>query len=370
VRTPRLWIAVALVVVATVVTSTLVFLVRDGDQQTSTHEESAPSISQPPAVTDASIAGLPLRGRPLELDTGLRLLIADAPAPFVFDVDRGTARRITGLPRGGKRGVSVLAVGENALILSTRFCNRCHSTSAYLLRHGSTAATSLGKALQVIPARDGESVWMLRRGPGHCLLERVTLDGQRRGAPRTTSCRVGLVGDLPAGLLTTFVGSSGMNAHDDLLRPDGKVIRFGDESARPVVRNLLLSGADPRTPFVLRDVSTGATRILRRPSRPSYSLGQITGQANGQLATINFARYSPVDRYDLWLLDTQTGRWRHVPGMPAHAIPKVTYVQWTRDGRVLILAANALGVWRPGDAHLAVRRVPEPKQPGVQFVVW
>jgi hypothetical protein len=137
-----------------------------------------------------------------------------------------------------------------------------------------------------------------------------------------------------------------------------------------VVGNLLLSGADRRTPLVLRDVTTRATQSLRRPSRPGYSLGQVNGQLHGRFATIDFAKYSPVDRYDLWLLDTPTGSWQHLPDMPAHAIPKTTEVHWTADGRVVILSANALGVWRPGDAHLAVRRVPAPKQPGIQFVVW
>jgi len=266
--------------------------------------------------------------------------------------------------------VSVVAVGDAALILSTRFCNRCRSTSAFVLPHGSTAATRLGSALQVIPARDGEGLWLLRRGPGKsCLLVEVTLGGQRRGAARLTSCQTGLVADVPAGLLTSSAGPLGRNAHGDLLRPDGEVIRFGDEYAQPVVGNLLLSGADRHTPLVLRDVSTGAARKLRWPSRPGYGLGQVDGQLQGQFAAIDFDKYSPVDRYDLWLLDTRTGRWQHFPDMPAHAIPKTTDVQWTADGRVVILAANALGIWRPGDAHLAVRRVPPPKQPGIQFVV-
>jgi hypothetical protein len=132
----------------------------------------------------------------------------------------------------------------------------------------------------------------------------------------------------------------------------------------------LLSGADRHTPLLLRDVSTGATRRLRWPGRPGYSLGEVSGQTHGRLATIDFAKYSPADRVDLWVLNTRTGAWRHLPDMPAHAVQKTTYVQWTADGRVVVLAANALGVWRPGDKSLAVRRVPPPKQPGIQFVVW
>jgi hypothetical protein len=55
---------------------------------------------------------LPLGGVPLVGPTGLRLLIADAPAPFVLEVDRGTIRPVTGLPTDGERGVSVLPVGN------------------------------------------------------------------------------------------------------------------------------------------------------------------------------------------------------------------------------------------------------------------
>jgi hypothetical protein len=34
--------------------------------------------------------------------------------------------------------------------------------------------------------------------------------------------------------------------------------------------------------------------------------------------------------------------------MPAAVVPKTTHVEWTADGRVVILAPNTLGIWRPG----------------------
>jgi hypothetical protein len=66
-----------------------------------------------------------------------------------------------------------------------------------------------------------------------------------------------------------------------------------------------------------------------------------------------FCKYSPDDRFDLWLLDTTTRRWRHVPDMPMHLIRKVTDVKWTSDGRIVILSGAVLAVWRPGEKHLA-----------------
>jgi len=198
----------------------------------------------------------------------------------------------------------------------------------------------------------------------------VTLSGEHRGAKLLTTCRIGLVADLPAGLLTNFAGPLGRNAHAEVLRHDGEAIRIADEFAQPVVGNLLLTGLHRRMHLVLRDVSTGAARRLRWPAKRRYSAGQVNGQLHGQLATIGFGKYSPADRYDVRLLDTMTGDWQQLPDMPTPAIPKTTDMKWTADGRVVILAANAFGIWRPGDSHLAVRGVPPPRQPGNQFVIW
>lgn len=117
-------------------------------------------------------------------------------------------------------------------------------------------------------------------------------------------------------------------------------------------------------------MATGAIHRLRWPSRPGYGLGEVSGQPNGRLATVDFAKYSPGDRFDLWLLDSMARRWQRLPDMPAPVVPKTTDVEWTADGRVVILATDVLAVWRRGEARLAVRRVKPPKQPGIQFVIW
>jgi hypothetical protein len=99
-----------------------------------------------------------------------------------------------------------------------------------------------------------------------------------------------------------------------------------------VVGNLVLRGADRHTPLVLHDVGTGASARLRWPSRADYGLGEATGDPKGRLAIVEFAKYSPEHRLDLWVLDTTTRRWRHLPDMPAPMVPKATNVQWTADG--------------------------------------
>jgi hypothetical protein len=332
---------------------------------------SAPE-SRPRAVTRESIRGLPLRGVALQGSTGLSVLVADAPRPFILDVDSGTMQRISGLPTRGDRETTVLPVGRHALVLSHRVCSHCpRASSVYVVLRGSTTASRLGSALEVAASRDGRGVWMLgRRGASRCTIREVGLDGRPRRAARRMSCGTGLVAELPAGLLTNFAGPGGIDTYIALLRPDGGVVRFPDWQAQPVVGNLVMSGADRRTPLVLHDMASGATHKLRWPGRPEYSLGEVSGEPNGRLATVNFAKYSPKHRSDLWLLDTMTRRWQHLPDMPARVVPKTTHVEWTADGRVVVLAYNVLGVWRPGQTRLAVRRVKPPKQPGIEFAIW
>jgi hypothetical protein len=302
--------------------------------------------------------------------TGLRLLIAAAPAPFVLDVDRGTVQPISGLPADRDRQVGVMPVAEGALVLSSRPCQRCLAEhGVYLLRRRSTSAVPLGKALQVVPSRDGTGTWMLGRvGPSRCTIREVGLDGRSRRAARPVSCRTELVAELPAGLLTTSTGAGNWQAA--LLRPHGGVVRLGDPQARPVVGNLVLSGTDQQTPLILHDLSTGASSRLRWPSRPDYGLGEVTGDPSGRLAIVEFAKYSPEHSLDMWLLDVRARRWQRLPGMPARMVQKATGVRWTADGGVVLLSSTLLGVWRPGAPRLAVRRVRSPKGQGGDFVLW
>lgn len=332
---------------------------------------SAPVLT-PPTGRAASSPALPLHGVPLRAPTNLRLLVADAPAPFVLDVDRRTTQPITGLPTDGDRGVAVAAVGQDALVSSLRFCNACRpDDSVLLLRRGSTAATRLGRVMEAVGSRAGDGVWTLgRRNAGRCMIRKRDLDGRLRRATGQVRCRTDLIAELPAGLLVSSVGPLGKDAHSALLRPSGRVVRLGNPNAQPVVGNLVLSGAGRHTPLVLRDVRSGASHRLSWPSRRGNSLAEVTGDPRGRLAVVRFAKFSPEHRLDMWLLDTQTRRWEHLPGMPARIVPKATDVEWSADGRVVILSGDALGVWRPGSPQLTVAQVRPPKQPGSNFVVW
>ncbi|HEX8135810.1 MAG TPA: hypothetical protein VF880_20555, partial [Actinomycetes bacterium] len=335
----------------------------------------APTTASPsptvPAATAAGTRGAgPLHGVPLQGPTGLRLLVADVPAPFVLDVDRGTTQPITGLPPDGDRGIGLLPLGEDALVLSYPLCDHCRpAPGVYLVRRGATAAAQLGTDLQVAAARDGQGVWVLgRRDPSHCTIGEVGLDGRRRAA-RPVPCATELVAELPAGLLVSYAAAGGSDPSSAVLKPDGGRMRLRGPRPQPVVGDLVLSGANPSVPLVLTDVGSGVSRRLSWPSRPDYSLGEVTADPSGRLAVVEFAN-AAQQRLDLWLLDTATRRWRHLPEMPAPLSPKATHVQWTADGRVVLLARAEIAVWRPGEPRFAVRQVKPPKQPDRRFVLW
>jgi hypothetical protein len=256
-------------------------------------------------------------------------------------------------------------------VLSYPLCDHCRQDPGlYLVRRGATAATQLGTNLQVAAARDGQGVWMVGGGDAtRCTISEVGLDGRRRRAARPVPCETELVAELPAGLLVSYAAAGGSDSSSAVLKPDGGRIPLRDPQPQPVGGDLVLSGADRSVPLVLTEVGSAASHRLSWPSRPDYSLGEVTADPNGRRAVVEFAN-AAQQRLDLWLLDTATRRWRHLPGMPASLSPKATHVQWTADGRLVVLAEAEVAVWRPGEPRFAVRRVKPPTQPDRRFVIW
>lgn len=78
---------------------------------------------------------------------------------------------------------------------------------------------------------------------------------------------------------------------------------------------------------------------------------------------------------DVWLLDLITLRWLHMPSMPVAASLKFTGMEWTRDGRLILLGefdgfGGALVVWRPGEGQPAIRKLSLPEGGTKVFTVW
>jgi len=338
------------------------------------------------AGQDGQDSSRPSLGVPLRSPSGLRLLLAGDPTPFVLDVDTGAIQPLAGLPTDEDRSAHVESVGEDAVVVSRRDCrgSDCDADSVvYLMRHGGTVATRLGAALDVEASSDGLGVWLLsRQDATHCVLGQVGLDGRQRRPTRSMPCESVLIEELPAGLLV--YGSPPRNGGDPysaLVTADGAVRRLPEVVDGEAGGDLVLSTVEPGRLIALTDVGSGTSHRLPWPSRlDDHVMGLIGGHPNGRLAHVAF--YPALDgaeqTLDVWLLDLPTRRWQQLPDMPLRLAPSKPQLRWTADGRLLLLAGHAddpagvVAVWRPGEPRIAVRqvRLPGPVPNGFRFAIW
>ena len=128
---------------------------------------------------------------------------------------------------------------------------------------------------------------------------------------------------------------------------------------------------------------------LEPPSAASLTDGQLlslralTSRHRCPICTtlarpVQLASTPGEEGYDLWLLDTISRRWQHLPDFPAaDVVAKATDLAWTRDGRLVVLTGTAtlgqvVAVWRPGQPRLAIRPVtlPEPSPGTSTLAIW
>jgi len=314
----------------------------------------------PPPPTTAAVAEY-LQGQPLAGPTGLWLLVASDP-PRLVDVDRGTRRPVDGLPTG-EGPYSVSGVGKDAIVAADR--------QVFILDRWSPRVRPVG-AGDAMASLDGRGIWLLERGR-RCTLREVGLDSLARRPPRRVPCTIGLLADTPLGLLL-WTEPAADGEKSALLDPGtGRVVARYPEILG-VVGDLVLWGDQERGagPFTLTNRRTGARHRVPRPT--PHGLADF-GQASpdGRLLAIGFVDLSWTRVHgqvtDIWLLDLRTRRWRHLPGTPLITGVKFMSMQWTADGR-LVLAGDferfgeALVVWRPGQDHLAIKRLDLPDYAG------
>jgi hypothetical protein len=328
----------------------------------------------------------PLPGVPLQGPTGLRLLVNDDPTPFVVDVDTGAVRPVTGLPADPDRTAHVESLGGDAVVVSRRDCGGggCDAGSAaYLVRHGGTAATPLGAAMDVELSRDGRGVWLLQRQDAtHCTLGQVGLDGRQRRPTRPMPCEAVLIGEVPAGLLVYGPTRGGAGPYSALVAADGTLRRLPVVVDGVAGGNLVLSTVEPGRQVALTDLGSGASHRLPWPSTlDGHVMGLIGDHPDGRLAHVAFypAHSGAEQTLDVWLLDLTSRRWQRLPDMPMRLDASKPQLRWTDDGRLLLLAGLAddpsslVAVWRPGEPRVAVRqvRLPGPeRRNGYRFAIW
>jgi len=134
-----------------------------------------------------------------------------------------------------------------------------------------------------------------------------------------------------------------------------------------------------RRPLTLTDLRSGAQWSLPWPSQIGGTDHAVVQPTNESIA-LSFSdpayQGGGTQVTDLWLLDPETRSLDHLPDMPAAVSLKFTSMQWTSDGRLVMLAEtarrNVVAVWRPGQERIAVKRVPLPlrNSGSDSFVVW
>jgi hypothetical protein len=307
----------------------------------------------------------PLHGVPLLDATGLRLLVASSP-PYVLEVDNGRRTTVGGIPRGRPTVLWVRPAGSDALVVRER--RSLAAQEIYVVRDGTTTGTLLGRGGGVAPTADGRAVWISAdAGAGRCRLRAVSIGGRQRRAGRPFRC-----GSLdPGGSLGLIVHG---RARDELVDPESLRTLLHAPRILAVADGRILT-QDRAKRLTLIDTTAGARTRLPWPSSIGGEASQGgTDEAavdpSGKLIALGFSdpayQSTGTQVTDLWLLDTATGGFRHLPDIPAIVSLKSTSWAWTRDGRLVILAesegATVVGVWKPGDQRIAIRRVRLPER--------
>jgi hypothetical protein len=346
----------------------------------------APARSRPPE---------PLRrltGRVLTGPTGL-LIVADGNdgPPFILNVDRQTVGTVQGLGLPLRRAtvqsplVGSLSPAPGGVMAAVQ---HAHSQTEFLIapdgavRHIATLATHARD--NTLAARDADATWVLtwpHRGP--CTLRLVP--GTRPAVP--VACG-SLAADTTAGvwiatahqwaIVDPLTGRT--RAHAAVKLPaypadqvgDQLFALHGDLAFESLDQHSVgVRGGQPRK-LSLVNLIAGHRRQLVWPSYFGDVI-RVVPEPHGPLVAVDFgspAYPGPAQAEDVWMLDTTTGTFTHLPGYPARVDIKFSDIAWTTDERLVIIAQGGgrtvLGLWKPGQATLRLRTVPS--RDGYHFV--
>jgi hypothetical protein len=120
----------------------------------------------------------------------------------------------------------------------------------------------------------------------------------------------------------------------------------------------------------LVDLSSGAKKPVGWPSILGWH-DYVLPQPHGTLVAVGFADPAypgPAQALDVWILDTATGKFSHLPGFPAQVDLKFSSMAWTADDRLVLVlqggSRTVLAVWKPGSKQLPLREVHLPEHTG------
>ena len=251
-----------------------------------------------------------------------------------------------------KRGVvSVTAVAGDAGVIRAGYPGQ-----VYLLRAPAARPIFVGAGRQAVPSGDGRSVWIKSISKSACRLRRVGLDGHQIGPAQSLACNATIQFGGSLGLISNRTRVIDPLTGQTLLRT-----RYGILAVAG--RRLVLAG--PIKAFTLLNTATRKQQKLRWPSILSFR-DDPRADYQGRIVALAFAAPASSQQVmDVWLLDARTGGLSHLPGMPAFVDLKFTSMEWTRDGRLVVLGQTAgrgfVAVWRRGAARLQLKwlRLPQ-----------
>lgn len=315
-----------------------------------------------------------LTGPPLVGPTHLSLVVGDNRSPpFILDVDSQTVRALPSLgiparPTLWSPQLSLtLTAGRALAVVTHQACAHCaiSQTNFLIGADGSvqrSTTLTLTRHEYTTPAFGSTRTWVLTwPHGGGCTLRLVP------GARRAVGVPCGTPGSDTASGLWLRTGHSEM-----LLDPlTGRIRERVPVTGRrfdPLHGDLALEsiGSSDPTGLTLVNLATGSRKRLTWPSILHFSY-QVFAEPNGPLVAVWFgdpAYPGPAQAVDVWLLDTTTGKFSHVPGFPAQQDIKFSHIAWTSDHRLVVVSQSGegtrtvLGVWTPGQGTLPVLSVP------------
>lgn len=327
--------------------------------------------SAPPLRPASSLTWL--TGPPLGASSNLRLIASGQGAAYLVDVDRASASRLPGIPAERGETLWLLPYRGGALAIAQRvLCSSCNGrtnelqTTFAISAGGSVrrlATVALARHQEATPAYDSTASWVQtwpHRGP--CTLRLVP---STRPAVRAPCGGIGA-----AGASGIWFGNGDVEMLVDPFT--GRVLRrlTTTSALRPLPGGLALESTPQpyATGLALVNLATGVRTPLRWPSSLHFGY-EVYPAPRGPLVAIEFAdpAYPPSGQTvgqaaDVWILDTATGRFTHVPGFPVMELIKLSGLTWTPDGRLVVVARGGgrtvLGLWRPGQGAPRLRDVP------------
>jgi hypothetical protein len=327
----------------------------------------------------------PLGGAPLAAGTPLRLLVSEnGGTVHLLDVARRRAHTLAGLtvPSAAGPQVTLAARAGGALATVDRYrCARCRGRAMYPDRRSTYAVSASGAVRRLhsitlayhdeaIPARGSTAAWVLHwphRGP--CSLRLAP-----GGAPVRVPC-----GNLTADTsLGVWLWNANVLMIVDAASGHVRMRIRSDLAITPLRGDLVLestAGAYPHH-LALVNLLTGARRPLLWPSPLGFGYAVLPAP-HGPLVAVDFAdpAYPPPhgqqtnQAADLWILDTASASFTHVPGFPVLEYLKSSGIAWTPNGRLVVAAQSGgdaepsrthttIGLWRPGQRAIHVATAP------------